>query len=144
MNQEMKINSPESVGTAKSKLLQLWWLVIKPSSPTSRISIFQSGWRRKKMRLRFRGSEKILGRHRCCCCCYCCEWSLGKMKPIAAYKFPVSLLGVEQKDECYSFVFLYSEETGWRRTPNRWLWDCYRHRPTLDSRRFHAKTKQKR
>ena len=37
-----------TVGAAKNKRLQLLSLVIIPSSPTSRISIFQSGWRRKK------------------------------------------------------------------------------------------------
>ena len=88
-------NSPESVGTAKSKVLQLWWLVIKPSSPTSRISIFQSGGRRKKKKLGFRGSEWILGRD----CCCCCEWSFGKMKPVIAVKLLVSLLRVEREDD---------------------------------------------
>ena len=52
-------------------------LVIIPSSSTSPISIFQSGWPRKEIGV---GSEYVLGRDFCCCCC---DWPLEKMKPLA-------------------------------------------------------------
>ena len=99
-----------TVGTAKNERLQLLSLVIIPSSPTSRISIFQSGWRRKKEI----GILWVWINPRTRCYCFCCyEWSLGKMKPVVADKLAVSLLRVERGDDTPLF-FLCSKEPGGR------------------------------
>ena len=76
----------------KRKGLQLMSPVSIPSSPTSRISIFQFGWRRKEI------VNKSFKLGRDCCCCSC-EWPLWKMKPLVADKLVVSLLGVEREED---------------------------------------------
>ena len=116
---QLKTCSPKSLiqwVLPKLNVCILMSLVIIPSSSTSPISIFQSGWPRKEIGV---GSEYVLGRDFCCCCC---DWPLEKMKPLA------DKLGVVGRVEweggrCCNTAILCSGKSRWRRTPNRWLYE---------------------